>query len=66
VNEATVGVLSKCFTSMSVGHVQASILQWATVCLTIFCALVLYDYVCDMVYKSAINTLRAGLQIYRT
>jgi len=50
VNDATIGVLLKCFVPRSDGHVQ-------TVWLTIFCALVLYDCVCDMDHKSVITTI---------
>jgi len=50
-------VLLKCFAPLSVGRVQTPTLQCSTACLTIFCALVLYDCACDMDHESVIKTV---------
>jgi len=54
MNDDTVGSLLKCFAPVSVGRVQAPILQCAAAS---FSALVLLDRAHDMDHKSVINEL---------
>jgi len=55
MNDVTVGALCFCFAPIGVGRVQTLILYCAMA--NHFCALVLFDWACDMDHESAINDL---------